>query len=92
MKIWNDFKKEMMKDQEFKDYCDETQGVYDVSMALIVYRSENDIKQKELSVLTGVPVDEIKRIESLDANPNLKTLAKLAKGMGKKVRIVFEDR
>lgn len=91
MKTWRGYMKEKMQDPEFKEYYDSIQGERDLSMALSDYRVKHDISQKELSKLTGVPQADISRMESLDANPSLKTLAKLAKGMGKKVRIIFED-
>ena len=91
MANFRDLLEEDLKDPEFKALWDESQAARDISGELMAERVKRDITQKELAALTGVPQADISRLESLDANPNLKTLNKLAKGLGKRVRIQFED-
>jgi transcriptional regulator with XRE-family HTH domain len=45
--------------------------------------------QKELSDLTGIAQGDISKLESGSANPSLKTLQRLAEGMGMTLKLEF---
>lgn len=50
---------------------------------------EKGLTQKELSELTGIAQADLSKIENGNANPSLKTLKRLAEGLGKKLQISF---
>lgn len=64
----------------------ETNGII---QALTEARRASGMTQKELSVLTGIAQGDISKLESGSANPSLKTLQRLAEGMGMKLKLEF---
>ena len=52
-------------------------------------RTAEGLTQKELSARSGIAQGDISKLESGNANPSLKTLQRLAKAMGKKLKIDF---
>ncbi len=48
--------------------------------------------QRELSAITGIAQGDISRIESAHANPSLKTLKRIADGLGMIVEITFKPK
>ena len=48
-----------------------------------------DRTQKELSERTGIAQADISKLENGNANPSLRTLQRLAAGMGMQVKIEF---
>ena len=45
--------------------------------------------QKDLAEKTGITQSDISRLENGSANPSLKTLQRLAKGMGMNLKLEF---
>ena len=56
---------------------------------MINARTEIGMAQKELASKTGIQQSNISRIEQGEYNPSVKTLQRLADGMGKKLYIEF---
>ena len=54
-------------------------------------RLRSGLTQKELSLKTGIDQAEISKIESGTSNPSIKTLERLAWGMGTELHISFDD-
>ena len=52
-------------------------------------RRERGLTQKELSERTGIAQADISKLENGNANPSLRTLQRLAAGMGMQVKIEF---
>ena len=52
-------------------------------------RKEQNLTQRELAERCGMRQSAFARLESGNANPTLKTLQQVAKGLGKKLRISF---
>ena len=52
-------------------------------------RNEKAITQKQLADITGIPQADISRLENGNANPSLRTLQRLADGMGMKLKLEF---
>ena len=46
--------------------------------------------QKQLSEKTGIAQADISKLESGSANPSLRTLQRLAAGMGMRIKIEFQ--
>ena len=54
-------------------------------------RSEKGMTQKELAAACGLKQSNISRLECGTTSPTLKTLEQLAAGLGKKLRISFNE-
>ena len=52
-------------------------------------RKGGGLTQKELSERTGIAQADISKLENGNANPSLRTLQRLAAGMGMQVKIEF---
>ena len=50
------------------------------------------MSQKELSEATGITQADISRLENGSANPSLRTLERLASGMGMRLKVEFVPR
>ena len=60
-----------------------------IAQAMIDARKESGLTQKQLSERTGIAQADISKLERGNANPSLRTLQRLAAGMGMNVRIEF---
>ena len=58
--------------------------------AMIDARKSSGLTQKQLSERTGIAQSDISKLESGNGNPSLRTLERLAKGMGMRVQIEFK--
>lgn len=83
------FRNEQLQDPEFLEYYLDMLPAADISKAIIAARLDRDLSQKELAELTGIHQTDISRLERCEGSPSLKTLKKLAKGLGLAVRIQF---
>ena len=89
MTKFDDFLKEQMNDQEFKAEYEALEPEFSVIQALIDARKATGISQKQLAKLTGIHQADISKLENGSANPSLKTLQRIAAGMGMKLKIAF---
>ena len=87
---FNSFLAEQLKDPEVKREYDALEPEFAIMQAMIDARKEIGITQKQLAEATGIAQADISRLESGNANPSLRTLKRLAAGMGMRVRIDFE--
>ena len=72
-----------MQDPEYAAEYERLEPVYDIISA------EQNLTQRELAERCGMRQSAFARLESGNANPTLKTLQQVAKGLGKKLRISF---
>ena len=82
MTNFNDFLNEQMKDPEFKAEWDALDPEFSVIEAMLKARKESGLTQKQLSERTGIAQTDISKLERGNANPSLRTLQRLAAGMG----------
>ena len=54
-------------------------------------RYDSEVTQEQLSKLTGIDQSDISKIERGAANPSVGTLKKIAKALGKELKISFVD-
>lgn len=87
----NEYLKEQMKDPEFKKEWDALEPEFSLVQALIDARESSGLTQSELARKTGIAQGDISKIENGNGNPSIKTLKRLAQGMGKSLRIEFVD-
>lgn len=86
----SEFLNEQLQDPEFKKEYDALEVEYSVKQAIINARTTVNISQQELSKRTGIAQSDISKIENGNANPSIKTLRRLAAGLGMKLKISFE--
>ena len=78
-----------MKDPEFKKEWDALEPEYQIIRVMLNSRAEKSLTQQQLSKITGIPQADISRLENGNANPSLRTLQRLAEGMGMKLKLEF---
>ena len=80
---------ERMQDPAFRTEWDAQEPERQIMRAIVEGREESGMTQKQLSDITGITQADISRLENGNANPSLKTLQRLAKGMGMRMQIQF---
>jgi len=86
---YSDIKEMFLEDQETKKAYEELEPEYQLIYAMVESRREKNISQQELADVTGINRSDISKIENGNANPSLKTIKRVAKGLGKRVEIRF---
>jgi len=89
MTKFNDYLKEKMKDPAFKAEYEALEPEFAIIQAMIDARKNGGITQKQLAEKTGIAQSDISKLENGSANPSLRTLRRLADGMGMKLRVEF---
>lgn len=87
---FNTFLKEQLLDPELKAEYDELEVEFSIIKAFIDARKHSGLTQKQLSERSGIAQSDISKLENGNANPSLRTLKRLAAGMGMKIKIDFE--
>lgn len=88
----DDFISEQLKDTEFKKEYDSLEVEYQLITMLLEAREQRKITQSDLSKVTGIAQGDISKIEKGSANPSLKTLKRLADGLGMNLKIEFVNK
>ncbi len=89
MTNFKDFLNEQLKDKDFKKEYDALRPEMAIIQAMIDARKDSGMTQKELSEKTGINQSDISKLENGTANPSLKTLQRLADGMGMVLKLEF---
>lgn len=89
MTDFDEFLEEQLKDPEFRAEYDALEPEFAIVQAMIDARKQTGMTQQRLSELTGIAQGDISKIESGSANPSLRTLQRLAAGMGMRLKIEF---
>ena len=84
---FDNFKTQLMTDAEFAEEYHRLRPRYEVISQIIEARKENNITQEELARRIGTQKSNISRLESGNYNPSLDFLVKVAKGLGKELKI-----
>lgn len=87
MSDFNAFLTEQFKNEKFIEEYDRLQSEFSVIQAMVNARKETGLTQKELSDRTGIAQADISKLENGNANPSLRTLQRLADGMGMKLKL-----
>jgi len=90
MTKFNDYLKDQMADPDFREEWEALEPEFAIVQAIIDARKESGLTQKQLSERTGIAQADISKLESGNANPSIKTLQRLAAGMGMRVKIEFQ--
>ena len=89
MITFNDFLAEQMQDEEFKTEYNALDPEFSIIQAMIDARKNAGLTQKELAEKTGITQGDISKMENGNGNPSLKTLQRLAEGMGMILKVEF---
>ena len=88
----SDFKNylaQQMEDPAFAAEYEAQRPEYEAIRAVIAARLACNMTQKELAEKTGLRQSNISRIENGSASPTIDTLARIAAGLGKQLKIDF---
>lgn len=88
-KTFDSYLEEKLKNPELKKEYDALEPEFTIIQAMINARKESGLTQQQLSDRTGITQADISRLESGNANPSLRTLQRLAEGLGMKLRVEF---
>lgn len=89
MSDFRNYLNEQLQRPSFKAELDALQPELTIAQAMIDARKESGLTQKQLSERTGIAQADISKLERGNANPSLRTLQRLAAGMGMNVKIEF---
>lgn len=89
MKNLDDALNKQMKNPAFKAEYDALEPEFTIIQALIDARKHSGMTQQQLSAATGIAQADISKLENGNANPSLKTMQRLACGMGMRLKIEF---
>ena len=88
----SDFKNylaQQMEDPAFAAEYEAQRPEYEAIRAVIAARLACNMTQKELAEKTGIRQSNISRIENGSGSPTIDTLARIAAGLGKQLKIDF---
>ena len=80
---------EQLRDPEFKAEWDALEPERQIMRAIIEGRDKRDLTQKQLAEVTGITQADISRLENGTGNPSLRTLKRLAEGLGMSLKVEF---
>ena len=89
----SDFRKfldEQLEDPEFKAEWDALQPVRALVQAMFDARKRTGMTQQQLAEKTGISQSDISKFETGGGNPSIKTLQRLAAGMGMILQVEFK--
>ena len=87
---FEDHLKESLKDPEFKKVWKETEPEYLLAKQLIKKRLEKNISQRDLARKVKTSQSVISRIETMNANPSLQLLKRIAKILDTNLQLGFK--
>ena len=89
MPEFDDFLDEQLKEPEFRAEYEALQPERAVIQAMIDARRSSGMTQKQLSEITGIAQSDISKLENGSSNPSIRTLQRLASGMGMTLKVEF---
>ena len=89
MTNYRDFLNEQLQNKEFQKEYDALEAEFSIVQAMLDARKASGLTQKDLADRTGIAQADISKLENGNGNPSLRTLQRLADGMGMKLRLEF---
>ena len=90
MSKFSEYREKKLQEPEFRKEYDALESEFDIIQAMIDARKQSGLTQKELAERTGINQADISKLENGTANPSIRTLRRLADGMGMKIKLVSE--
>ena len=89
MSKFNQYLAEQLRDSAFKAEYDALEAEFAIIQAMITARQKTGMTQKQLAERTGIHQSDISKLERGNGNPSLRTLIRLAEGLGMKLKVEF---
>ena len=89
MTDFNDFLNNQLQNPDFKKEYNELDPEFSIIQAMIDARKESGLTQKQLAEKTGITQGDISKMERGNGNPSIRTLQRLADGMGMILKVEF---
>ncbi len=89
MSDFQKYLKQHMKDPMFEAEWKSLEPEYQIMRAIVEARRKSQLTQKQLSQVTGINQADISKMETGNCNPSIRTLNRLADGMGMILRVEF---
>lgn len=86
---FNTYLQEQLKDPEFRAEYEALEPEFAIMRAMVEARKRTGMTQKDLAAATGIYQGDISKMERGCGNPSLKTLQRLAAGMGMTLKLEF---
>lgn len=80
---------EQMQDPAFRAEWEALEPERQIIRAIIQGRARSGLTQQQLAQVTGIQQSDISRLENGTGNPSLRTLKRLAAGMGMRLKLEF---
>ncbi len=90
MTRFDDYLNEQLQDPELKKEYDALEPEFAIVQAIIDAREASGLTQKQLSERTGITQGDISKMENGVGNPSIRTLQRLASGMGMRLKLEFQ--
>ncbi|MBQ0040960.1 MAG: helix-turn-helix transcriptional regulator [Clostridiales bacterium] len=87
----SDLKNTYLTDPSIKTEYENLEPEFQIVQSIIDARIERNMTQQELADSTGINRTDLSKLENGNANPSLKTLKRVAAGLGKRIEIRFYD-
>lgn len=81
--------RQQLEDPTFRAEWEALEPEYAIIQAIIDAREASGLTQAQLAEKTGIGQADISKLENGNANPSLRTLQRLARGMGMRVKVEF---
>lgn len=89
---FDEYLKETLENDELlRDEWEKTEAEYNILRVVLDTRVRLNLTQQELAKRCGIDQSDLSKIERGVLNPSVKILKKIAKGLGKKLKIEFVD-
>ena len=89
MKTWEDYKKQVKKENKQSKYdIEEMENLANIVTAIYKKREKLGLSQKELADMCDIPQSTVARIETFKTSPNIDTLIKITHKLGMKVAVL----
>lgn len=88
-KNFRDSLNEQLKDDKFRAEWEALEPEYQIIKSMLDGRAMKGMTQKDLAEATGITQADISKLENGNANPSLRTLERIAKGLGMRLKIEF---
>ena len=86
---FNTYLQKQLKDPEFRAEYEALEPEFAIMRAMVESRKRTGMTQKDLAAATGIYQGDISKLERGCGNPSLKTLQRLAAGMGMTLKLDF---
>lgn len=88
-KSFRDSLNERLRDPEFRAEWDALDPEFQIVKAILDGRAARNLTQRELAEITGINQADISKLENGNGNPSLRTLERLADGLGMRLKLEF---